>query len=178
MALAPNEKGEAAGCCADGSALGWLIWKGVPKGDAGWPNENDDAAAGAGAAPCPSRACAIKPGSFAAGSATMRGSCGEIGTWKSAGQTLYSSKTGSAACPLRRAFSSRAGGRESGCSGGSAPIRTTSAGSWLITSPTVSGEFVGVAPMTLNGDIPVAELIGGAAIASLPAVLKSGLPPT
>lgn len=57
-------------------------------------------------------------------------------------------------------------------------MRTTSAGSWWITSPTVSGEFVGVAPMTLKGDIPAAELIGGAAIGSLPAVLKSGLPPT
>lgn len=47
-----------------------------------------------------------------------------------------------------------------------------------MTSPTVSGAFVGVAPTTLNGDIPEAELIGGAAIGSLPAVLKSGLPPT
>lgn len=46
-----------------------------------------------------------------------------------------------------------------------------------MTSPTVSGALVGVAPMTLKGDIPVAELIGGAAIGSLPAVLKSGLPP-
>lgn len=47
----------------------------------------------------------------------------------------------------------------------------------MITSPTVRGAFVGVAPATLNGDIPIAELIGGALIDSLPAVLNSGLPP-
>lgn len=47
----------------------------------------------------------------------------------------------------------------------------------MITSPTVNGAFVGVAPAMLNGDIPEEELIGGAAMGSLPAVLNSGLPP-
>jgi hypothetical protein len=34
-----------------------------------------------------------------------------------------------------------------------------------------------VAPAILNGDIPAAELIGGAATGSLPAVLNKGLAP-
>jgi len=34
-----------------------------------------------------------------------------------------------------------------------------------------------VAPAMLKGDIPADELMGGAATDSLPAVLKSGLPP-
>lgn len=119
----------------------------------------------------------IKPGSFAAGNGTSLGSWGEMGIWKSAGQTRYNSNTGSAACPLRRAFSSSAGGRDNGCSAGRAPARTTSGGSWSITSPTVSGALVGVAPAMANGEIPEDELIGGAEIGSLPAVLKRGLPP-
>lgn len=47
----------------------------------------------------------------------------------------------------------------------------------MITSPTVSGAFVGVAPAMLKGDIPEVELIGGAAMGSGPAVLNSGLLP-
>lgn len=175
--------GNACACDAPASAWG-AIWKGetAGAGDAGWPNEKGDGEEGDGgdagsAAPIPSRACAINPGSLAAGNGTSRGSWGEMGTWKSAGQTRYNSKIGSAACPLRRAFSTRAGGRDKGCSAGRAPARTTSGGSWLITSPTVSGAFVGVAPAMLKGDMPIVELIGGAAIGSLPAVLKSGLPP-
>ena len=89
--------GVAIGCTsangeAAGAAAGWAKENGeAPGAAAGWVNENGEgcwaAAAGVGAAALPSRACAISPGSFDAGSATRRGSCGEIGTWNSAGQT-------------------------------------------------------------------------------------------
>ena len=82
LGLAPTEKGEAGGCCAAGSAFGWLIRKGEPGWDAGRSKENGDgdgAAAGADAPSCLSRAWAINPGSLAEGSATMRGSWGEMG---------------------------------------------------------------------------------------------------
>lgn len=82
MGLVPTEKGDAGGCCAAGSAFGWLIRKGEPRWDAGRSKENGDgdgAAAGADAPSCPSRAWAINPGSLAEGSATMRGSWGEMG---------------------------------------------------------------------------------------------------
>lgn len=64
-----------------------------------------------------------------------------------------------------------------GCSGGSAPARTMSGGNCPITSPTVSGRFVGGLPAWLKGDKPVGALIGGASTDSLPAILNNGAPP-
>ncbi len=96
----------------------------------------------------------------------MRGSWGETGVWNRAGQTRYSSKTGRAGCPPRSAFSSSAGGSDSGCSNGSAPVRTNSGGNWPITSPTVRGVLVAAVPAMLKGDMPCDELIGGATTAS------------
>lgn len=182
-------EGEPAGVSAGGGCA--AIWKGegwaappaggraMPKGEAGAPKPAALPLAMAGAAPfpCPSRALAMRPGSLAAGSGTVRGSCGETGVWNNAGQTRYSSNTGSAGWPPRSAFSSSAGGSARGCSTGSAPARTSSGGSWPITSPTVSGVLVEAVPATLKGDIPMDELIGGAATASGVAVLNRGLPP-
>lgn len=80
---------------AGGSAAGRAIWKGegacaglpategagatMPKGDAGVAKAAELPPGGAMPFPCPSRAFAIRLGSLAAGSGTVRGSCGETG---------------------------------------------------------------------------------------------------
>lgn len=73
--------GNACGCGTPASD-GGTLWKGEAAGawgEAGWANEKGDGEDGTGAAagsaaPCTSRACAISPGSLAAGSGTRRGS--------------------------------------------------------------------------------------------------------
>ena len=74
-----SENGEAAG-----AAAGWANENGEAAGAPGaavnWLSENGEGCWAGGAEALPSRACAISPGSFVAGSATRRGSWGEIGT--------------------------------------------------------------------------------------------------